>query len=390
MNKVYLYTGGIARAHPIYKEFSRYAPPGFYYTPSAEEFFAKPSSPAYSGPTLAVRVMQFAEPKILQAIRSCRVPKTRLIRIPEHAALIHSGQYPLLNRTPWVMDFEQAAVIAWFDRNVLDSAGVKRFFEYLFARPQCKALLPWTTAAKESLLNALDCRAFADKIKVAHLTIVPQERVDRSKRTGTVRLLFCSGNFYYKGGLDAVRAAIELAKQYDVHLTVVSQTPDEVLREFGNHPRITFYKSVSAAQRHDLMRKADIFIHPGHSETYGFVMLEAFSFGLPVISIDGYSAPELVEDGVRGYVVKNYLSWFDEKFLPWVRTKDEAQRFYDALIHPPHDYINRLASRIAQLIEERETRLAMGENAYRAVTEGMFSPARRQEVMREIYTRGLA
>ena len=388
MKSVYLYTGGIHKAHPVYQESSRYAPDGFFYTPSAEVFFGVKKTdghPPSKLSRLTARLSHFA----LAALVKCRVPKVRLIRLPTGTILVHSGQYPLLNYIPWVVDFEQVASFAWFDRNVLDSKTTKHYFEKLFASAYCRALIGWTSAAKQSLLNAFDCSKFKQKIHAVPFAIIPQEYVNRLERRGAIELFFCSGNFYYKGGLGAILTTIELAKHYDVHLTVVSNLPLEIVQAYSRNIHITLLNGVNAAQRHQLMRSADIFIHPAHSETYGYVMLEAFSFGLPVITTDGFSGPELVGESARGYAVKNYLSWFDDKLLPWVKTKQEASKFYEDLRHPPQDYIERLARAIARLIEQRELRLQMGDRAFQSVIEGIFSPQRRQEQLGQIYSSAL-
>ena len=48
--------------------------------------------------------------------------------------------------------------------------------------------------------------------------------------------------------------------------------------------------------------------------------MEAFSFGLPCIAADGYAAEELIEDGVRGKVISNYLSLFDENYISTLKS----------------------------------------------------------------------
>src|SRR3989344_544612 len=125
MKSVYLYTGGIHKAHPVYQESSRYAPDGFCYTPSAEDFFGKKKLSA-GKPSQFSKMIERLYPYALAVLMKCRVPQARLIRLPRGIDLIHSGQYPLLNHTPWVVDFEQAAAFCWFNRHVLDTKVTKR------------------------------------------------------------------------------------------------------------------------------------------------------------------------------------------------------------------------------------------------------------------------
>lgn len=56
---------------------------------------------------------------------------------------------------------------------------------------------------------------------------------------------------------------------------------------------------------HELMgfyRAASVFVHPSHYEGYGIVVLEAASFGLPIIVSNGGSLPEVVNGGQYGLV----------------------------------------------------------------------------------------
>ncbi len=52
-----------------------------------------------------------------------------------------------------------------------------------------------------------------------------------------------------------------------------------------------------------LFRLADVFVCPSRYETLGNVILEAWSFGLPVVSTETSGARELVVDGVNGLTV---------------------------------------------------------------------------------------
>ncbi len=385
MKTVYLFTDGVGKAHPVYQEASRYAPEGFSFTPRSDEFFKRSKIQAPAKKSLLAPY----EPQLLGLGKVLGIPKVRRITVPEGVSLIHSGQYPLLNRTPWIMDFEHAATVSWYSPTALEKPWLKKFFETLFASESCKGLYGWTTAAKESMESAFDCSKFKEKLGVAHWTIVPQNWVERSRKSNTIHLLFCSGNFYYKGGLGAILAAVELMKQYDVKLTVVSQTPKEIVARFRDNPKIIFHERLTPTERQALMHDADILLHPGHTESYGFVMLEAFSYGLPVITTDGFSGGELVGNGERGVAIQNFASIFNERRQYKLRTKDDEQFFLHMLQNPPDEYIRRLAGATARLIESKEERLRLGKNAYESVESGMFSPRMRKQVMGEIYNKAL-
>jgi glycosyltransferase involved in cell wall biosynthesis len=53
------------------------------------------------------------------------------------------------------------------------------------------------------------------------------------------------------------------------------------------------------------LKKADIFVFPSyfHNETFGLVNLEAMQYSLPIVSTFEGGIPDVVEDGITGYLV---------------------------------------------------------------------------------------
>src|SRR5208283_56777 len=47
---------------------------------------------------------------------------------------------------------------------------------------------------------------------------------------------------------------------------------------------------------------SDVFVMPSRTETLGLVILEAMSSGLPVVAARAGGIPELIEEGVSGYL----------------------------------------------------------------------------------------
>jgi glycosyltransferase involved in cell wall biosynthesis len=58
----------------------------------------------------------------------------------------------------------------------------------------------------------------------------------------------------------------------------------------------------------DMIRDHDIFVTASTMETQGLVILESMSCGLPVVGVDKYAIPDLVKNGVNGYVTKPFDS----------------------------------------------------------------------------------
>ncbi len=53
----------------------------------------------------------------------------------------------------------------------------------------------------------------------------------------------------------------------------------------------------------DAYRSATILTHPSFVESFGMVLLEAMTAGIPVVAHNGTGIPCIIDDGVTGYVV---------------------------------------------------------------------------------------
>jgi glycosyltransferase involved in cell wall biosynthesis len=78
-----------------------------------------------------------------------------------------------------------------------------------------------------------------------------------------------------------------------------------IARELDD-PLIEFLGEVNDAQKNELLGNALAMLFPiGWPEPFGLVMIEAAACGTPVIAYPCGSVPEIVEDGITGFVVRN-------------------------------------------------------------------------------------
>ena len=61
---------------------------------------------------------------------------------------------------------------------------------------------------------------------------------------------------------------------------------------------------VSGAEKIDVFNIADIFVLPSYNEGLPISILEAMSYGLPILSTTVGGIPEIVENGVNGFLVE--------------------------------------------------------------------------------------
>jgi glycosyltransferase involved in cell wall biosynthesis len=96
---------------------------------------------------------------------------------------------------------------------------------------------------------------------------------------------------------------------------------------------------VDDAQKNDLLGKSAALLMPVEwDEPFGIVMAEALACGTPVIGFGRGSVPEVVRNGVNGFIVRdsdeaaNAVSELDSISRPAVRADCEARFSDDAIV----------------------------------------------------------
>jgi glycosyltransferase involved in cell wall biosynthesis len=122
---------------------------------------------------------------------------------------------------------------------------------------------------------------------------------DRSK----LQLLFV-GRINQRKGIKYLLEALRLLNSTEVELTVCGRVVDglELFRPFGSQVRIR--PSVSAIDLVAAYQSADLFVFPSVAEGFGQVLLESLACGLPILSTTHTAAPDLIDEGVQGFIVE--------------------------------------------------------------------------------------
>ena len=120
------------------------------------------------------------------------------------------------------------------------------------------------------------------------------------KQSERVRILFVGGQFERKGGPDLLEAARRLGD--DVELDIVTGAETPVIPE-GVRARVHHGLKPQSEKLIGLYRAADIFVLPSRGDCMPQAVIEAIACGLPVVSTRVGAIPEMVTDGVNGYLV---------------------------------------------------------------------------------------
>lgn len=142
-----------------------------------------------------------------------------------------------------------------------------------------------------------------------------------------------------KGHLDLIEVMDKVHKEgIPFHLDIIGAGPEEesIQKAIVNYDLtdfITMHGFLSKENMDPIMKEASLFVLPSYTESFGIVILEAMSYGIPCLAFDSaQGASEIIEDNWDGYLVAN-------------RDKE------------------RMAKRIVQLLKSPNRRVVMSSNA---------------------------
>ena len=125
------------------------------------------------------------------------------------------------------------------------------------------------------------------------------EQQDEKSRSGITRLLFVGYAFERKGGDMLLRWARETRlRNWELHLVTMEHQKAP--------PGVTVHTNlgVNSANLVRLAQRCDIFVLPTRADCFSLAALEAMSAGMPVLTTRVGGIPDIVQDGVTGYLIE--------------------------------------------------------------------------------------
>jgi len=172
--------------------------------------------------------------------------------------------------------------------------------------------------------------------------------------------------------LIALEVLERLRKKYSIEGIIVSDIPKQIKEKYA---KLKIYNLMPQRELFKLMEKSDLFLYPGSVDTFGFSLLEAMAFGLPVITINTNgtkSRKEIIENNKTGFIfdVKKKLS-------------------FNSIENTEEEIIKKLVEKTSLLIENKKLRERMSKNCIEEIKNGKFSIKERNKKLKKIYERAL-
>lgn len=311
---------------------------------------------------------------------------TQTIKEYEKADLIFASQHVITAKKNWIVDLEYSNALAGY----FDLTFSKNIISKKLSSQNCKYILPWSDWSLETLKKSFDARKWSEKIKVVRYTVPPKKNIENKKRNG-IKILFVGStnpanidSFEFKGVYEIIEAFLEIQDNYDdVQLIIRSVLPENIKKQLQNNNKITILeKPLSNEELEKLYLTSDIFPHSGF-EVLNLSVLEAMSYGLPVIATSLYSTPELIENMKNGLLIElpNPKLFYLKNGTP----NDHSKQFLIEMRKLRSYMKDRLVESLKLLIENEKIRKEIGLKARLTIEKGEFSITKRNELLREIF-----
>lgn len=157
----------------------------------------------------------------------------------------------------------------------------------------------WSSNIARSVIDDYHCPS--SKVLTAYIgsNAVVQDAKINPEKYNKKHILFVGIDWERKGGPDLVRA-FELLRQAhpDAILTIVGCSPSI------DCPNCRVIGRIPVDQVGQYFREASVFCLPSYLEPFGVVFLEAIASRLPIVATSVGAIPDLVQDGVTGFLTK--------------------------------------------------------------------------------------
>jgi glycosyltransferase involved in cell wall biosynthesis len=294
-------------------------------------------------------------------------------------------------KQPYYIDIEHAAALINFVNAADRQAEVQRVSEIL-NHPNCKSIIPISHAALASIRQVFGdafFRQISEKTRVIYPAL-PCYRDKWGQNLGEIRqdnselkVLFVGVEPRRKGLFELIEACSRLADSgVKIELTAITKHHDLIQKKRNFDLRLLLPRFKTEELMQEYMIKSDVFVLPTYIDSFGMVILEAMSCGTPVVATHQFAIPEMIRNGIEGYLL-DHDPLFVDRDPPQIPTRHHEFRL-DSRTH--EQIVSGLEDSLRRLANDPLMRQRMGEAGMSHFRDsGKFSLVTRNRQLQRIF-----
>ena len=303
---------------------------------------------------------------ILRFFRSRGLKSQLLLKSRQNLVFLPSVPYTF-GQYPWVIELEDpiSFLFPFFHNGETVLTNFQKspyfpVFKTLIESRQCRGIITHIKSTAQNLPRLFKSEKISSKITYMPMGIkLPAVSHIIKEEKKEVHLLFNNSwhqdprSFYLRGGLDVLGAFEKLREKYkNIFLTLRSSLPSldsEYINIIKNNNVRVIKQFLTNSDWEMLMKQSDIYLLPS-DRIHVVSMLEAMSFGLPVVVSDGWGFEEYIHDRINGMIVKGRYGrvvWMDNE-TGMLRENYSLMSYQDPVV------VKGLVEAITTLIEDKD------------------------------------
>lgn len=228
--------------------------------------------------------------------------------------------------------FSKRVVLHYHNKGVLSASENfinHLLYKYLFKNVKVILLSKRLLKDVNKYVNSKDVFYCPNGIHIKHNKLAPKKNKNKIPQ-----LLFLSNLLKDKGVLILLEALKVLNDSQQIFNCKIVGGEGDISSSYLNEKIIQKNLSNSVKylgkkygdDKYEIINSSDIFIFPTLNECFGLVLLEAMSFGLPVIATNEGAIPDIVVNNETGFIVqKNNAEIIAEKIKWLINNPDESK-----------------------------------------------------------------
>lgn len=197
----------------------------------------------------------------------------------------------------------------------------KKIVEDCFNKCTYLIILSQEWEEKIKVVKTFTPRMVIENYSIIHKECLEKKRMFRKKKNDVKKILFLGFITELKGCFDIPDIAEKIISKYkNIKFILAGSGEIEKLRDKLKNKNIEKYFLftgwVKSKEKEKLLESSDIFFLPSYTEAMPMSILEAMGYGLPIIASDTGGIPQLVKEGINGFMAKpGDIDIFSKKIL---------------------------------------------------------------------------